>query len=117
MQADCLCVGRKALVQVLYHDLKLLDQVILLFVLALCLSLHGKGFLYIYFNIRWRPYSGEGWTMGCAGMVVDLGHKTAECGGYPKGPLAKIWKKLLYQVIVWLSEFHKKSLSHKNLQH
>lgn len=47
---------------------------------------------------RWRPHSGDGWTLGCAGMAVHCGHKTSERAGYSDGPLAEIRKKLLHQV-------------------
>lgn len=52
----------------------------------------------IHFHTRWRPHSWEGWTLGSTGVAFDPGHQTAKCGGYSEGPLAKIWKKLLYQV-------------------
>lgn len=31
-------------------------------------------------------------------MAFRAGRQKAKCGGYSEGPLAKIWKKLLYQV-------------------
>lgn len=36
--------------------------------------------------------------MGGAGVAFRAGRQEAKCGGYSEGPLAKIWKKLLYQV-------------------
>lgn len=52
MQADCLCVVRKALVQVLYHDMTLLDQEMLLFVLVLLfVFLYMVRFFCIYISI------------------------------------------------------------------
>lgn len=47
---------------------------------------------------RWRPHSGDGWTLGCAGMAVHCGHQASERAGYSDGPLAEIRKKLLHQV-------------------
>lgn len=47
---------------------------------------------------RWRPYSGDRWTLGRAGMAVHRGHKTSERAGYSEGPLAEIRKELFHQV-------------------
>lgn len=30
--------------------------------------------LIVTIHVRWRPYSGERWTLGRAGMAVHLGH-------------------------------------------
>lgn len=109
MQADCLCVARKALVQVVYFFGDLLHWEMLHFNWEYqgvkgqsSLILNGFGsWTEWQIHVRWRPHSGEGWTLGRAGMAVHIGHETTERGGYSEGPLAKIWEKLLHQVSLY----------------
>lgn len=96
MQENCLCVARKALAQVqclVWTASHFMYLVIYLQWSSICLWLN-----LIHFHARGGPHSWEGWTLGSTGVAFDPGHKTAKCGGYSEGALAKIWKKLFYQV-------------------